>query len=142
VLRTDYDRAVSRLVPFAACALLACASAARPPELPFDARPTMRAVLADTRRIAQVLEDGALADALPSARRLATLRIARARDGIDPRFLAAEASLRAGAAPLVDALRAGDRAAAARDFDALLLRCDACHATFRPGGVAGLPERP
>ena len=136
-----YDPLVNRVVALAACLLLGCSAADPRADLPFDARPTMRAVLADSRTIAGVLDDGPLADAMPPARRLATLKIARQPAGVDPGFLAAEARLRDAAIELEQTLRAADRKAARRSFDTLLRQCAACHEAFRPGGVAGLPDR-
>ena len=116
--------------------LPACAPG--PGSLPFHAAPAMEAVRRDAETLARALESGSLRRHARSAERLSVLRLA---DGYDedtpPRFLELEDEFRRQAGVLARHLNDGDVAASTRAFDVLLDRCDACHATFRPGGVRG-----
>jgi len=141
-----YDRVVNRSWTAVACLLLSsasCTSGARAPDLPFDARPVMRAMLQDTRSIAEVLAHGSLPNAVIPARRIASVPIATVpgEAGIDPAFWAAEVNLKRAARELLGDLEIGDRVAARHSFDRVLANCAACHGIYRPGGVAGLPGR-
>ncbi len=108
----------------------ACRSAGDP--LPFDAGAAMHAVREDAADVARRLDRGRLLDAVSPAYRLSTLRIAPGREA-PTEFRALEADLRDAAARLVDALESGSLQEATRSFEAVLDRCDACHARYRPG---------
>lgn len=119
-----------------ATALFACATSST--TLPFDARPAMGVLRADTEAIGRALANGHLRDAGEPAARIAEVRLSVGyAHEVDPVFRSYEAALRDQAKVLSEAIEADQPAVARAAFSGLLDRCDRCHATFRPGGVSG-----
>lgn len=117
--------------------LFACATS--PDRLPFDVRPAMGALRADTEAIGRALVDGAAQAAAEPAHRIAEMRLSVGyADETDPEFLSYEAALRDQAQVLAEALDANETTIARSAFSRLLDRCDQCHDRFRPGGASGL----
>ncbi len=123
------------MIPLAFVA--ACAGHPAPaPALPFDLRPAMDSIRADTAAIRIALDQKPLAQAVSPAYRLAHVELGPGYDAPDE-FRRLEQELRATSAQLLAALEREHGNEASLQFERLLRRCDACHAVYRPSGVVG-----
>lgn len=113
-----------------------CFTGSEPDPLPFDLRPAMASVQRDAAHVARFLAAGRPAESLPVLARLSGLRLSD-RPGVPADFERLEQEFKNAAREMVAAIEAQDRRRTSRRFSTLLDRCDACHARYRPGGIAG-----